>query len=277
MFSFASEKAIGQTITLTGPASGTVCTSDNFSLTVSSTVKIWFYIDLSTDNGTTWQPDPQRKTSTASSAPYTFSTGPNYNISQTTKYRLRYTTISPSVDPNASYTTLPQILEMTLYTTPYVNNITGVESCSGTSFVISPADGNGNIIPVGTRYTWTVLTPNSNLSGASDQATSQSTISQPLINTTNSNQSIQYSIIPITTNNCLGDPFTATVLIKPTPTINATSFTVCSGDSYSYSPTNITDGIVPAGTTYTWSLPTVTGGLTGGTLSLIHISEPTRH
>ncbi len=267
VFSFASEKAIGQTITLTGPASGTVCTSDNFSLTVSSTVKIWFYIDLTTDNGANWQLDPQRKTMSGTTAPFTFSTGPTNNISQTTKYRLRYTTSNPASDPNAAYTNLPQLLEMTLYTTPYVNNITGVESCSGTSFVISPADGNGNIIPVGTRYTWTVLTPNSNLSGASDQATSQSTISQPLINTTNSNQSIQYSITPITTNNCLGDPFTASVLIKPTPTINATTFTVCSGDSYSYSPTNITDGIVPAGTTYAWSLPTVTGGLTGGTVA----------
>ena len=27
---------------------------------------------------------------------------------------------------------------------------------------------------------------------------------------------------------------------------------------------NVTDGIVPAGTTYTWTAPAVTGGVTGG-------------
>ena len=205
---------------MTGPAAGTVCTSDNFSISVNSTVKIWFYIDVTTDNGVNWQLDNQRKTIGGSAPNFSFSSGQIYNISQTTKYRLRYTTTSPTIDPNATYNTLPDYLVITLYTTPYVNNITGVESCSGSPFVISPADGNGNIIPAGTRYTWTILTSNSNLTGSSDQSTSQSNISQNLNNTTNSNQSIQYSITPITTNNCLGDPFTASIVVIPKTTIN---------------------------------------------------------
>src|SRR6185369_7161667 len=55
-----------------------------------------------------------------------------------------------------------------------------------------------------------------------------------------------------------------TVTVSPMPSINAMTTTVCSGTAFSVTPVNVTNGIVPAGTTYSWGVPTVTGGMTGG-------------
>ena len=38
----------------------------------------------------------------------------------------------------------------------------------------------------------------------------------------------------------------------------------CSGVAFTVSPTDITNGIVPQGTLYSWNAPSVSGGLTGG-------------
>ncbi|MEY3620049.1 MAG: hypothetical protein RLZZ391_415, partial [Bacteroidota bacterium] len=185
---------------MTGPASGRVCTSDNFSITVNSNTKIWFYVDVSEDLGTTWSLDPSRKT-IGGVSPNFSSVISNFSISQTTRYRLRYTTVNPAVDPNSTYTILPQVLDVTNYTTPYVNNISGIVTCGGSAFSVTPSDGSGNIIPAGTKYTWTIATPNTNLNGATDQSISQSIISQTLTNTSILPQSISYSVTPITVNN----------------------------------------------------------------------------
>ncbi len=247
---------------MTGPASGRVCTSDNFSITVNSNTKIWFYVDVSEDLGTTWSLDPSRKT-IGGVSPNFSSVISNFSISQTTRYRLRYTTVNPAVDPNSTYTILPQVLDVTNYTTPYVNNISGIVTCGGSAFSVTPSDGSGNIIPAGTKYTWTIATPNTNLNGATDQSISQSIISQTLTNTSILPQSISYSVTPITVNNCLGDPFSVDVTVNPTPQIGTLSSTViCSDQTLSFTPVDGTDGIVPAGTTYTWIVdlnPNVTG------------------
>src|ERR1035437_2504199 len=48
------------------------------------------------------------------------------------------------------------------------------------------------------------------------------------------------------------------------PTITAMTSTVCSGTGFTVTPVDGTNGVVPAGTTYTWATPVVTGGVTGG-------------
>lgn len=246
---------------MTGPATGRVCTSDNFSITVTSNIKIWFYVDVSEDLGTTWNLDPSRKTIGGVSP--NFSTViSNNSISQTTRYKLRYTSVPPS-DPShaTSYTNLPQTLDITNYATPFVNNISGITICGGTAFSVTPVDANNN--PDVLRFIWTVATPNANLNGATDQSISQSVISQTLTNTSITPQSISYSVTPITVNNCLGDPFSVDVTVNPTPQIGTLSSTViCSDQTLSFTPVDITHGIIPTGTTYTWTVdlnPNVTG------------------
>src|ERR1035437_4915587 len=56
----------------------------------------------------------------------------------------------------------------------------------------------------------------------------------------------------------------AVVTVNPVPFITAMTATVCSGAGFTVTPVNITNGIVPAGTTYSWPAPVVTGGMTGG-------------
>lgn len=47
-------------------------------------------------------------------------------------------------------------------------------------------------------------------------------------------------------------------------TINPMTKNVCTDAAFTITPTNGTDGTIPNSTTYTWTSPTVTGGLTGG-------------
>ncbi|MEI6823257.1 MAG: PKD domain-containing protein, partial [Bacteroidota bacterium] len=54
------------------------------------------------------------------------------------------------------------------------------------------------------------------------------------------------------------------VTVNPKPAINSITTTICSGDIFTLTPINNTNGIVPVGTTYTWNAPSVTGGITGG-------------
>jgi hypothetical protein len=54
------------------------------------------------------------------------------------------------------------------------------------------------------------------------------------------------------------------VTVYPTAQISPLSVTVCSGIPFIISPTNITNGIVPGTTVYSWSAPIFTGTVTGG-------------
>jgi len=240
---------------MTGPTTGQVCTSDNFSITVNSTTRIWFFLDVSDDLGSTWVYDNSRK-AIGGTSPNFSSVIAGLNISQTRRYRLRYTTDNPVVNPNGTYNNLPATLDITNYTTPYVSNITGIVICGGSPFIVSPLDGsNSNIIPAGTKYTWTIPTPNTNLNGVADEIVAQNSISQTLVNNSITPQLISYAVTPITGNNCLGDPFTIDVAVNPTPQIGTlTSTFICSDQTLSFIPVNSTNGIIPAGTTYNWTI-----------------------
>ena len=63
---------------------------------------------------------------------------------------------------------------------------------------------------------------------------------------------------------CLGSSFNVIVTVNPKASISNITNIVCSGDAFNLTPANATNTIVPSGTTYSWSTPTVTGGLTGG-------------
>ncbi|WP_186300057.1 PKD-like domain-containing protein, partial [Algoriphagus algorifonticola] len=109
---------------------------------------------------------------------------------------------------------------------------------------------DGFTTPIGTP-TWDGTTIN--LSGAAFQNIS-TPITFRLYAWGANNSSRTFSILDFT--------FNGTV----TPNIAVTNMTatVCSGDSFSLTPANGTNGVVPAGTTYSWSAPSVTGGITGG-------------
>ena len=92
---------------------------------------------------------------------------------------------------------------------------------------------------------------------------SSETINETLTSTSSLPIVVTYTIY-LTATGCSNTEY-ITVTVNPAPSIT-TLFTpeVCSGNSFIISPENGTDGIIPDGTVYSWSAPSVTGGITGG-------------
>jgi len=152
----------------------------------------------------------------------------------------------------------PKSYTITVNPTPVVANKTAT-ICSGTAFTATT--GGSDVVPAGTQYTWTVA-PNANVTGASNQTTAVSSIGQTLTNTTNTVQTVVYTVTPIS-GSCSGATFTVTVTVNPTPTVTAQAATICSGAAFSVAPINGSGNIVPTGTTYSWSAPAAITGISG--------------
>ncbi|WP_207625685.1 beta strand repeat-containing protein [Niastella populi] len=137
---------------------------------------------------------------------------------------------------------------------PVITNQTAA-ICSGGTFTVTPANG-GSIIPAGTTYSWAAPTGTGLTGGSAGSGTS---ITGTLINTGTVVRTATYTVTPVS-GSCTGSTFTVSVTVNPVPAIANQATTVCSGTAI-----NITPSGVPTGTTYTWSAPSVTGGITGGT------------
>ena len=153
--------------------------------------------------------------------------------------------------------------------------------CSGSPFMISPQDGIPSatmIVPAGTVYTCVVAVPNTNLIGWSDQVVVTNNITQTLINMTNTVQQITYTITP-EADGCVGPSFDAVITIEPKPFVPNMIVDICDATSFTLSPVNGVDPdattIIPDVTLYTWGAPTVTGGITGGSVGVDEASFDT--
>lgn len=140
--------------------------------------------------------------------------------------------------------------------------------CSEDAFTVSPVSGTptaATIVPSGTTYSWSAPTVTGGITGGG-AAVNQNTISQVLTNPTNTVQTATYTVTPTsgTSGNCVGAPFTVTVTVNPKPFIINSSPSVCSGGNLVITPSNGGGNVVPAGTTYSWAAPVVSGGMTGG-------------
>ena len=239
---------LGQTITMTGPA--TVCSGLDFNIVVRSDTKIWVQLDISNDGGSTWVTGNTNSPTSFNGTEWVKSIPDNINASR--RYRITYSLSSlfTSVDtyePSSG-------LSVTLFPTPIITNLTTTTTCGGVLFNITPINGTNGIVPPGTTYKWTVPN-NAFISGESNQTTGQSSISQTLTNLNSSIQSITYTVVPTSGDGCPGDPFTVPVTVNPTPQIGTiTTPVICSDQTLSFTPVNVTNGIIPDGTTYTWTV-----------------------
>ena len=132
--------------------------------------------------------------------------------------------------------------------------------CSSTTFTVTPSTTSGNIIPLGTTYTWATPTinPSGSITGASSETVPQTSIIQTLVNTTTSPATATYIVIP-TSGICAGNSFTVTVTVNPSinPNVVVTNNT-CFGVNTASITTNITGGIpFSSGTPYqlSWTGP----------------------
>lgn len=136
-------------------------------------------------------------------------------------------------------------------------NAIALSVCSGSPFNITPQDVAQGVVPSGTRYTW--LSPTgSGFSGGVSQSSSVTSIIGTLSNNTSGIVSATYQV-QSSYLSCAGNTFTLTVDVYPSAAISGMSTTICSGASFAVSPSDITNGRVPAGTLYTWTAPTGSG------------------
>lgn len=152
----------------------------------------------------------------------------------------------------------PKTYTITVNPTPVVGPKTAT-ICSGSAFTATT--GGSDVVPAGTQFTWTVA-PNANVTGASNQTTAVSSIGQTLTNTSNTVQTVVYTVTPIS-GSCSGATFTVTVTVNPMPTVAAQAAAICSGAAFSVAPTQGSGNIVPTGTTYSWSAPAAITGISG--------------
>jgi gliding motility-associated-like protein len=132
-------------------------------------------------------------------------------------------------------------LQVTVLPAPILadGNITICSDDNVTSYTFGTP---GDIIPIGTEYTWVVL-PNSTITGQTSNAVPASTFSTGILhNSTNVNQTLHYVVTPIASAlnpPCSGAPFDLYVMVQPTPVLqNVTLSAICSGTSFSYTPVN---------------------------------------
>ena len=150
---------------------------------------------------------------------------------------------------------------------PFLHD-TSLVICSGSGLSLSPVNAAPyNIVPAGTTYTWQVSN-NSNLNGQSDTSSASTLFTQsPIFNSTNTSQTITYTVTPTSgaAGSCVGLPFTITVTVHPAPAFPTMVTTICSGQTFDTIPVNNPPFLVPAGTTYTWTIPTMPSGNGGQT------------
>jgi hypothetical protein len=135
--------------------------------------------------------------------------------------------------------------------TPVINDISGTIICSGDTFSVTPQNGTNGSVPAGTTYTWTVIS-NGDITGESNVGTPQANISQTLTNTSLVDQTVTYTVTPITPDGCIGNSFEVDVLVRPIPTVNDPSDQDIGCSGQSTTAVNFTGNAV-AGVVYNWT------------------------
>ena len=153
---------------------------------------------------------------------------------------------------------------VTINPTPNIASSINTTTCSGSQFTVSPTDGSGNIVPLGTLYSWSAPSV-AGITGTAS-GTDATNISGTLTNTTSSAIDVSYTVTPkssVILGSCVGTSFTVTIKVYPKPNIaSSINTTACSGSQFTVSPTDGSGNIVPSGTLYSWSAPSV-AGITG--------------
>lgn len=176
-----------------------------------------------------------------------------------------YCVVSNSCTPSLSSNNA----ELIINETPLIPDQT-ITICSESSFTLNLVNGvptPATVVPANTTYTWPAPILTGGMTGGM-AGNNETIISQTLDNPTNTPQTATYFITPTSGNTgfCIGPAFMLRVTVNPKPAINNITAAYCSEEAFSFTPVNGSGNVVPTNTTYSWGLPTVTGGMTGGTI-----------
>ncbi|WP_103863579.1 PKD-like domain-containing protein, partial [Aquimarina sp. I32.4] len=123
-------------------------------------------------------------------------------------------------------------------------------------------DLTGDVNLSGATFSWSAA-DNPNITGETTATSTATSITDVLTNTSGSVQTVVYTIIPTSSDNCVGDAYTYTVTINPEPFVaTAPTDTVCSDVALNH---DLTSDVNLSGSTYSWSAadnPNITGETT---------------
>jgi gliding motility-associated-like protein len=157
-----------------------------------------------------------------------------------------------------------EVAKIIVSTYPIISPIT-VFTCSGVPFEIAPQEGTGNVVPMGTTYTWDypVVSVINSIQGAEARKIEQGSIQQNVINSSTTMLDVIYSVTP-NSGGCIGADFIVTALVNPDIVINSITTPIkCSGSNDASIVLNILGGTAPYQTA--WS--NMAGGLSQNNLS----------
>jgi len=130
--------------------------------------------------------------------------------------------------------------------------------CTGTTFFVIPTNGNGDVVPANTKYSWAAPSLPAGLTGGVS-ATLQSSINGTLVNSTNNSLQAVYNVVPTTAAGVQnGATFTVTINVLPYAKasdikIIPSNPKVCSGLSTSLGcALSSSSTIVPSTEIFTW-------------------------
>lgn len=115
------------------------------------------------------------------------------------------------------------------------------------------------------QYQWYSTTSNSNVGGTAIAFANAATF-QPSNSTIGTNYYYCIITFPSLSGGCgVITSNVAQVTVNPKAAISSKTATICSGATFTISPTSTSGDVVPTGTTYTWSTPTISpaGSVTG--------------
>ena len=192
------------------------------------------------------------------SSPYTFSTGNLVNAGTTTAATTYSITALSDANCTANASDYTTTAVVTVNPVPSVVDPADLVVCAGNNFNATVFTGAVS----GTVFNWTNDNQATGL-GASGTGDISSFTS---INNTSSAIVSNVTVTPVFGSNptCTGTPQTFSLTVNPVPFVQDINTTICSGGSYSITPTDGSGNIIPAGgpgpgTHYTWSAPVVSG------------------
>ncbi len=143
---------------------------------------------------------------------------------------------------------------------PFVATVPTDTICSGVALTHAL---NSDVNVTGATFSW-VASSNPNVTGETLTTSTATSITDTLINTSTTIQTVVYAIIPVSSDGCIGNVYTYTVTINPSPIVAvAPTETVCSSATLSHDLNDDVNNIT--GASFSWSAvdnPNVTGETT---------------
>ena len=148
-----------------------------------------------------------------------------------------------------------QSFTITVNPTPTVSTVSPTTICSASTTNIALTS---NV--AGATFSWTIGPVTGGISGAS--SSNGLTIAQILVNSGTSPGTVTYIVTP-TANSCSGTPVNIVVTVNPTPDVSVSGpTTICSGTT-----TNLLLSSTVGGTTFSWTIGSITGAISGAVAS----------